>query len=793
MNSTLEKQISLEGMAIFSAIKNSKESMFDKHYWLGRMMEWVMKDPSFKVDLFRFVDVLPALNTNEQISEHIKEYLIDRHRDIPLFLGTALKATSFSLTKGLAAAAIRKNVTDMAERFILGTNIKKAATGLTKLKEQGFSFTIDLLGEKALSDFECEAYASRYRDIIEALPSIGTYKSGDVPNISIKVSSLAVNLREEDPRFSVEEAKRRVWPLLRLAKEKGVFVNFDLETWATHEIVCQLFNEILTSDEFFSWPHLGIVVQAYLKESGTHLKSLIDLCRMRKTPITVRLVKGAYWDYEVIKAEQLGISCPVFREKAQTDLNYEALSRLLIDHAQVIIPAFGSHNIRSLAQSIAYAKEQGLSKEHYEIQMLYGMANAEKKALLDGGHHVRLYVPIGEMIPGMSYLVRRLLENTSQMGFIKIREHDHMAEEALLKRPEIEEKSAPAKKPDSFVNEPMLDFTEANVREHFRDEIEKVSSLLPMRVPVMIEGNKTPCDHHIERLSPNDPQKLIALVDMADNAQADLAVKLSLQAFLDFKDSSLNERVACLYELASILKKDLYYIAAIICHEVGKTWAEAVADAAEAIDYCRYYAWQAENELHEQQLSIISGQDNRLYYQGRGPTVIIAPWNFPIAILGGMSVAAYVAGNPIIMKPAEASSLTAYVLYERMIAAGFNKKACHFLPGSGEQIGAHLVSHPDIANICFTGSMAVGHKIIKAANSVTSEQRQMKRVICEMGGKNAIIIDDDADLDEAVAAIIKSAFLFAGQKCSAASRIIIVGAIKKLAIERLIAACKSMV
>lgn len=792
MQSTNEEQIYKEGLEIFSLIKQSKISMFDKHYWLGRMMEWVMKDPDFKTDLFRFVDVLPVLKTNDQVSKHVNEYLIDKHKDISRLMGAALKAASFSMTKGLFASAIRKNVTEMAERFILGADINKARLPLQQLKKSGFSYTVDLLGEKALSDSECDQYLAHYKEIIKTLATIDGHDENDPPNVSIKVTGLAHNLKEEDPVSSMSYALERIEPLLTLAQEKGVFVNFDLETWATNEIVMGLFLDLIQRPQFSSWPHMGIVVQAYLLKSSLELNNIIEICKKRACPITVRLVKGAYWDYEVIRAEQLGVSCPVYVDKAKTDLNYEALSRLLLDNIDVVRPAFGSHNIRSLAQAIAYAQSKGIKKEQYEIQMLYGMAEAERKALLARGHHVRLYVPIGEMIPGMSYLVRRLLENTSQMGFIKMSQHDKINEKILLEKPRPCEQESIKEERPTFNNDPHLDFTIKEVRESFKAHIDVVAKALPFVVPVIV-GNKTYDSAKTKKnLSPNDREKVVSVIALAEIKHAKEAVNESFAQFDEFAATPLSKRREHLSRLANILREDLYYLSAIICHEVGKTWAEAAADVEEAIDFCNYYAAQADS-LKEQKLLSMSGEENRLYFQGRGPTVIIAPWNFPLAIICGMSVAAYVAGNPIILKPAEASSLTAFKLYERMMRAGFDPRVCHFLPGLGEEIGAYLVKHPLIANICFTGSMEVGHQIMKNAQSIEPDQVQMKRVISEMGGKNAMIIDDDADLDEAIVAIIKSAFLFAGQKCSAASRIITVGTIKEQCIARLIDASKSMV
>ncbi len=788
MNNPFEKSIVLEGKELFIGIRNEKESLFDKQYWLGRMMEWVMKDPKFKVDLFRFVDVLPVLSDKDQVAKHIEEYLLHKDREIPLLMGTALKAASFSFARGMAAAAIRKNVSDMAQKFILGDNLSSAEKALLKLEKQGFCFTIDLLGEKTLSYQEADGYFQRYCDLINNLPSLLKQSPSNPPNISIKVSALSPNLREEDPRYSIDEAKKRVLPILRLAKQQNVFINFDLESYQSHEIISQLFNEIILSEEFIDWPHLGIVVQAYLKESLMHLRALIENAKKRGTPISIRLVKGAYWDYEVVKAEQLGHECPVFLDKALTDQNYERLSKLLLDEIDFVRPCFGSHNIRSLAHAIAYAKQKNIDPGRYEIQMLYGMAESERKVLLNRGHNLRIYVPLGDMLPGMSYLVRRLLENTSQMSFVKKSHHDQESEDKLLEAP-MPNLNISAQPKAPFVNESLLDFTSVEVRTCFQDALEKIRLQLPINVPVVIGNQEQKNLDTMPRKCPSETSLIVSQVKLGSIQQAEAAIEICLSSELDLV--SVENRANHLEDLAKILREDRYIFAALIVYEVGKTWAEADADVAEAIDFCRYYALAARSELAPPPLGQVSGEENVMYYQARGSTIIIAPWNFPLAILCGMSVAAYVAGNPIILKPAEQSSATAYFLYQRMIRAGFSATSVHFLPGRGEIVGRHLVSHPAIANICFTGSMAVGHEISRAANTVVDRQKQMKKVIVEMGGKNAIIIDDDADLDEAVSAVLKSAFVYAGQKCSAASRIILVGSIAEPFIERLQAAASS--
>jgi RHH-type transcriptional regulator, proline utilization regulon repressor / proline dehydrogenase / delta 1-pyrroline-5-carboxylate dehydrogenase len=790
MQDSFEEAVINEGQEIFNTMKTCQESFFHKEAWLGRIMDWVMKDQSFKIDLFRLVDVLPMLSTEDQVAKHIKEYLLDNKQNLPFFLSTALKASSFGLSKGLASSMIKKNVSDMAKRFIAGKDINHAKEPLVKLHQQGFSCTIDLLGEKTLSEQEADVYFERYKQLISVLPKL----LGGVNdfNVSVKVSALSCHLVAEDPKYSVSDIKNRILPLLRLAKQNNVFINFDVENFQTHEIVFLLFQEIALSDEFRAWPHLGIVVQAYLKNSLEHVQSLIKLCENRNTPITIRLVKGAYWDYEVVKAEQLGQAVKVFLHKEQTDQNYEHLSKMLLDHIHLLCPAFGSHNIRSLAHAIAYAKQKNIEKDKYEIQMLYGMAEPERKSLLERGHQVRIYVPLGEMLPGMSYLVRRLLENTSQMSFLKLSHHDKKNERCLLQMPRFTKDKHEEKNKAEFINAEYLDFTNKSIREKFSKAILVAKNSLPMKIQITIEGKNYSSENIMSRPCPSDTDLVVSQCHFAEIKHVDLAVESCVNGFLKLQSLPLIERAGHLKKLSQIIEQDRYELAAMACLEVGKTWAEADADVAEAIDFCRYYADRALIEIACKKMGDVAGERNILLYQGRGPTAVIAPWNFPFAILCGMSVAAYVAGNPIIMKPAEQSMVTAHMLFERMIKASFLKEAINFLPGEGEVIGPYLVSHKNIANICFTGSMKVGHQIIKSANTVVSGQVQMKRVICEMGGKNAIIIDDDADLDEAITSVINSAFIYAGQKCSAASRVITVGTINNLFVERLISSVNSL-
>ncbi|GAB4310945.1 MAG: proline dehydrogenase family protein [Candidatus Sumerlaeia bacterium] len=795
----VEAEIQRRGRSIWSRIADEKPGLFDRNYWQGRLLEWAMRDESFKVDMFRLVDVLPVLDSPAEVARHVREYLLKEGRELPGLLTAALKAASSGLTAGLGAAAIRKNVGDMAGRFIAGRDAREALPALKALHRDGFAFTVDLLGEAVLSTREADVYQSRYLELIESLtaeaprwpacePLLDGDARGPLPrvNVSLKVTAMHPHLDAADVDGSVERLLERVRPIALQARERGAFLNLDMEQWAVHEITMRLFEALATAPGLSDWPHLGIAVQAYLRSARADVERLLALARRRGAPLTVRLVKGAYWDYEFVLARQRAVACPVFTRKADTDANFEALSRLLLEHHDVLTPAIASHNLRSLVHALTLAELMGVPRPAFEIQMLYGMAEPERRAIRTEGVRVRLYVPIGALLPGMAYLVRRLLENTSNEGFLRLSHHEGADIARLLRSPaEIEGEDCFAQQliprmkrgelETPFENCPPTDFTDGEARAAFAAAVAQAGDSLPRRVPVVVGGRELTTGAGEQRPCPADLNRPCVEVNWAGVEHVEQAVNAAWAAWPEWRDRPLRERAAVLERLADLLERDRLSLAALQCHEVAKPWAEADADVAEAVDFCRYYARQALVELDRRRLGDRPGEDNVLFYEGRGPCAVIAPWNFPLAIPAGMTAAALVAGNTVVLKPAEQSSATGYELYRRLLIAGVPPEAVHFLPGRGEVVGASLVAHPLIAQIAFTGSMAVGLGIIERAARTSPSAPQIKRVVCEMGGKNAIVIDSDADLDEAVAGVVRSAFGYAGQKCSACSRVIVVG------------------
>ena len=798
----LEHDVQRLGRELHGRLKDKSPGIFEAAYWQGLLLDRAMRDASLKTDLFRLVDALPALASSEEIARHAREYLLAGDRSLPTGLGLALRATENRLAASISAFIIKRNVRAMAERFIVGHDARDARPALERLWNQGFGFTVDLLGEAAVNGPESDAYASRYADLIGYLPPeaarwkpwsiLDQGPDGAIPraNISLKLSAMDHLLDPADPDGGVRRLLPRVRPLLVRAKELGAFINFDLEQWSLHEITYRLFETIAADPEFASWPHLGIVIQAYLKDADADLDRLIALATKRGTPLTVRLVKGAYWDYEVVQSGLNGLPCPVFTAKGQTDAAYERMIRRLFDHRAKIHAAFGTHNLRSMSVALACAEKRGIVPGTFELQMLYGMAEPEREVLRKLGHRVRLYAPVGDLLTGMAYLVRRLLENTANSSFLRLSHHDHADIGQLLERPSVEpaeiaQNHAPPKLRADFENCPLSDFTQAETRDAFARAIAEAELQMPWHVPVVVNGRARGSGTSLHHVSPNRNTSIASTTTSGTVADVEQAIGVARGAWPAWRDLPLETRAARVENLGLRLAEDRFRLAAMEVQEQAKPWREADADVAEAVDFCRYYARQAMTELSPRAQGNLPGEANTLLYEGRGICAVIAPWNFPLAILCGMTTAALVAGNAVMLKPAEQATAIAYAFYQHAIAAGIPADMLAFLPGPGEVVGDALVRHRDVVQIAFTGSRDVGASILRAAAEIAPGQTTLKRVVCEMGGKNAIIVDDDADLDEAVTGVIKSAFGYAGQKCSACSRLILVGKIHETFLHRL--------
>jgi RHH-type proline utilization regulon transcriptional repressor/proline dehydrogenase/delta 1-pyrroline-5-carboxylate dehydrogenase len=591
---------------------------------------------------------------------------------------------------------------------------------------------------------------------------------------------------------------------LRRAKELGAFINFDMESYVLKDLTLRLFKTIFAESEFTAGPACGLAMQAYLKDCETDLRDVLVWARERKRRVTVRLVKGAYWDYETIIAQQRHWPIPVFAHKAETDANFEKLSLLLLENDGVVDSAFGTHNVRSIAHVLAQAERLGIARRNFEFQMLYGMADPIKAAVLKMDCRLREYCPVGELLPGMAYLVRRLLENTSNEGFLASKFAKDASRDDLLKNPcdlatdvkklpsssHLPRHSTPGTGP--FVNEPHTDFTLLRERDKISTALNRLRQNLGKRHPLVINNKSVSTADWLPSLNPANQKEIIGNAAQASIAEADSALAAARAAQPKWARIPASERADILEKVAALMRREKADLCALEILEAGKNWQEADADVAEAIDFCDFYAAVMRDMGRPKRTQAAAGESNVQHWWPRGVGVIIAPWNFPLAILTGMASAAIVAGNAVIIKPSDQTPVIGARLMDLLIEAGLPPGVANLLTGPGGKVGAHLVSHPQIDFIAFTGSKEVGLKIWESAGRTAPGQANLKKVICEMGGKNCIIVDSDADMDEAVVGCIASAFGYQGQKCSALSRLIVLEDNYDKFVERLVAAAGSL-
>jgi len=819
LDPTLETAVRAKGEALFALMdQHPAPALFSKKGAYARLMDWSMQDPAFKTQLFRFVDVLPSLDSSAEIVRHLQEYLGDRAVALNPALKAGLAASSFA--PALVAAPVKAQIVDMAGQFVAGRSGEDLIKRFRANAKAGIATTIDLLGETVVSEAEADEFLRRNLEVLDSVSAhlarepepcfsdLGP--AGPLPrlNLSVKISALTPDVNPADPENSIRALKERFRPILRRAAAVGALINFDMESYKLKDLTLALFRSIFEEPEFRAQPAIGIALQAYLRDCERDVRDLIAWARRQQRPLSVRLVKGAYWDYETTLARQRDWPVPVWERKAESDANFEKLSLLLLENIDIVSPAFASHNVRSCAHALAQAERLGVDPRAYEFQALYGMADELKSALRAQGHRVREYCAIGELLPGMAYLVRRLLENTSNEGFLRLKNTGEATRTRLLDNPvtTLEAgRSAPPTPPANstqskiFRNAPNTDFSQAASRDRQRAALEALAQAtgespqakisLGRKHPLIINGRKIGDREQVASVNPANPAQVIGHWARATVADADAAVAAARAAFPAWRATPVEERARVLERAADLMAARRFELNALLILEAGKPWLEADADISEAIDFCRFYAVEMRRLAAPAVTQAVPGERCVQSWTPRGVGVAIAPWNFPLAILTGLVVAPLVAGNTVIMKPAEQTTVIGAALMGILAEAGVPAGALHFVPGFGEDVGAHLVGHRDVDFVAFTGSRAVGLKIWETAGRTLPGQANLKKVVCEMGGKNALIIDNDADLDEAIPAALYSAFGFSGQKCSALSRLIVLDGVHDHFVERFVAAC----
>lgn len=446
---SFDERVTELGRKILGGVRVEGASILSKHYWSQRFMEWSTKTPSLKRNLFRLVDVLPSLESSNAIADHVLQYLGDEAEMIPGWAVRNVRHRGF-ISRHVMAAAVTVGVRQMAAQFIAGESPQKALSILRNIRRSGFAFTVDLLGEYCVSEREAQGYLNRYLECFSVLgPRVATWPEsaplmsenpGDArPTcVSVKLTALYSQVSSLNQKRSVSILSERLALLAHEAKRTHAQLYVDAEDSANNEIIYQAFRRVFGSAEFRHEQLVGCVVQAYSRTAEDTLSDLLAFSRERGSPIAIRLVKGAYWDHETTIALQNGWRSPLFSRKSSADANFEKLSRFLLDNHQNLFPAFGSHNVRSLSHACIYAESRGIARSKFELQMLYGMADPIARAFRHHDYLIRLYVPLGPLLPGMGYLVRRLLENTSNESFLRHTFFDDHDMDALLSAPAMD-------------------------------------------------------------------------------------------------------------------------------------------------------------------------------------------------------------------------------------------------------------------------------------------------------------------------------------------------------------------
>jgi RHH-type proline utilization regulon transcriptional repressor/proline dehydrogenase/delta 1-pyrroline-5-carboxylate dehydrogenase len=454
-----ERRIALNATDVEARTREIGQELFarmDRHRGDGGVrgrvydgvLQWTMRDPALKTQLFRLIDVLPALRTPEQVARHVREHLLRPELKLPAPARALLAASATSAAAASAVAwAARFGSMQMAHRFIAGADLGEALETARRLRRRRLAFTLDLLGEAVISESEAEAYAGQYLRMLRELgpvsrawtpvPQLDAAPFGPVPrlNVSLKLSSLTSHFDPMDAAGTALAVKVRLRPILAEARAQGAFVNIDMEQYAYKDATLRIFREVMDEPEFRDWSDVGIVLQAYLRDTEADLETMRVWAQRRPSPVWVRLVKGAYWDTEVILARQHGWPVPVFTRKSETDANYERLTDRLLANWEQLRPAIAGHNVRSVAHALARAEALGLPPGAVEFQTLYGLGDRLAAALADRGLRVRIYLPFGELIPGLAYLVRRLLENTASQSFVRLSGVKGVERDRLLANP----------------------------------------------------------------------------------------------------------------------------------------------------------------------------------------------------------------------------------------------------------------------------------------------------------------------------------------------------------------------
>nr|WP_199068099.1 trifunctional transcriptional regulator/proline dehydrogenase/L-glutamate gamma-semialdehyde dehydrogenase [Chromobacterium sp. ASV5] len=674
---------------------------------------------------------------------------------------------SASLTRLIAKGGeplIRKGV-DMAMRmlgkqFVTGETIEQALENGREREARGYRFSYDMLGEAAMTEADAQRYLNDY---VTAIHAIGKASNGrgiyDGPGISVKLSAIHPRYSRMKHQRMMDELLPRLKGLFLLAKQYDIGLNIDAEETDRLEISLDLVEALANDPELKGFEGIGIVVQAYQKRCPFVIDFLIDLARRTGHRFMVRLVKGAYWDAEIKRAQVDGLpGYPVYTRKVYTDVSYLACAKKLLAAQDAIYPQFATHNAYSLAAIYSLA-----SGKDYEFQCLHGMGETLYDQVVGAdklGKACRIYAPVGSHETLLAYLVRRLLENGANSSFVNRIVDESVSIDELV-GDQVAEAARHAGAPHKKIPLPVavygaranskgLDLSSEHVLGALQAQLQHSESQNWAAFPMLGDGDVTD-GVALDVINPADHSDKVGRVIEATLPDALRALELAVAAAPRWAATPVAERAACLKRMADLMEEHMAPLMALAVREAGKTLSNAIAEVREAVDFCRYYAAQIETEF-----------DNASH-PPLGPVVCISPWNFPLAIFIGEVSASLAAGNPVLAKPAEQTNLIAAYAVRLLHQAGVPRDALQLLPGKGEVVGAALTGDARIQGVIFTGSTEVAQII----NRTLAARSDDPVLVAETGGMNAMIVDSSALPEQVVADVLSSAFDSAGQRCSA--------------------------
>lgn len=663
----------------------------------------------------------------------------------------------------------------MGKQFVLGRNMKEALKNSEDKRKLGYTHSYDMLGEAALTRKDAEKY---YTDYANAITELGaqSYNENESPRptISIKLSALHPRYEVANEDRVLTELYDTVIRLIKLARGLNIGISIDAEEVDRLELSLKLFQKLFNSDAAKGWGLLGIVVQAYSKRALPVLVWLTRLAKEQGDEIPLRLVKGAYWDSELKWAQQAGEAAyPLYTRKAGTDVSYLACARYLLSDATrgAIYPQFASHN----AQTVAAISDMA-GDRHHEFQRLHGMGQELYDTILSeaGAKSVRIYAPIGAHKDLLPYLVRRLLENGANTSFVHKLVDPKTPIESLVVHPlktltgyKTLANNKIVLPADIFGSERKnskgLNMNIISESEPFFAALEQFKNTQWQAGPLV--NGKTLTGEHKTVVSPFDTTQTVGQVAFADDAAIEQALASAETAFASWTRTPVEVRASALQKLADLLEENREELIALCTREAGKSIQDGIDEVREAVDFCRYYAVQAKKMMAKPELLPgPTGELNELFLQGRGVFVCISPWNFPLAIFLGQVSAALAAGNTVIAKPAEQSSIIGYRAVQLAHQAGIPVEVLQFLPGTGATVGSAITADERIGGVCFTGSTGTAKLINR---TLANRDGAIIPLIAETGGQNAMVVDSTSQPEQVVNDVVSSSFTSAGQRCSA--------------------------